>query len=152
MVECIIVWPSTVAAAMLSVTIIFSWIDIMLNLVIMVYMHITMTLKHRWIMRSTWERHDNINSTCVKCNKLLIQLWTNSLRVEAPPPIKPRWSNVAESRLNGWKLHPTKSSPVSLQYASSWQSGLLTSTPMRQVQWEHTRATSVNSIHAMWYN
>ena len=34
------------------------------------------------IMRSTWEREMTIFNTCVKCNKLLIQLWTNSLRAE----------------------------------------------------------------------
>ena len=39
-----------------------------------------------------------ILNTCVKFTKLLIQLWTNSLRVESVAPINFCLSNIADSR------------------------------------------------------
>ena len=71
----------------------------------------------------------------------MLQLWTNSLPVETPAPSHDEATSLSHDQTAG---NCTSQMQYSLQYGSAWQSGFLTSTPVRQVQWEHTRATSVN--------
>ena len=97
----------------------------------MVYMHITMT-QAIIIMRSTW-REMTILNTCVKCNKIINSIMNQLFPGRSSSAEQPSMEHRRLVSIERLETVPHKAA-LSLQYASSWKLGLLTSTPMRQVQ------------------